>query len=70
MERKEQKLDASQRILKAALKEFSTYGLSGARMERIAEVAKVNKAMIFYYFSSKEKLYEVVIRVFSVFTQR
>ncbi|HLP47193.1 MAG TPA: TetR/AcrR family transcriptional regulator [Candidatus Kapabacteria bacterium] len=66
MERKEQKLDASQKILKAALKEFSTYGLSGARMERIAKVAKVNKAMIFYYFSSKEKLYEVVIRkVFS-----
>jgi TetR/AcrR family transcriptional regulator len=62
----EQKQDTDQRILKAALKEFSTYGLSGARMERIAKEANINKAMIFYYFSSKEKLYEVVIRkVFS-----
>lgn len=62
----EQKQDADKRILKAALKEFSTYGLSGARMERIAKEANINKAMIFYYFSSKEKLYEVVIRkVFS-----
>lgn len=62
----EQKKDSDQRILKAALKEFSTYGLFGARMERIAREANINKAMIFYYFSSKEKLYEIVIRkVFS-----
>lgn len=62
----EQKQDTTQRILEAALKEFSTYGLSGARMECIAKHANINKAMIFYYFSSKEKLYEVVVRkVFS-----
>lgn len=66
MKQKEFKQYASQKILDAALKEFSTYGLSGARMERIALAAKINKAMIFYYFSSKENLYEVVIRkVFS-----
>jgi TetR/AcrR family transcriptional regulator len=60
------KLDANRRIFNAALKEFSTYGFSGARMDRIAKEAKINKAMIFYYFSSKEKLYELVIRdVFS-----
>lgn len=64
--KRELKQDASQKILNAALNEFSTYGLSGARMERIAKAANVNKAMIFYYFSSKENLYEVVIRkVFS-----
>lgn len=62
----ESKTDADERILRAALKEFSTYGFSGARMERIARTAKVNKAMIFYYHASKQNLYEVLIRrVFS-----
>lgn len=55
------KQETNQRILSAALTEFSTYGFSGARMDRIAKEAKINKAMIFYYFSSKENLYEVVI---------
>lgn len=60
------KQETNQRILSAALTEFSTFGFSGARMDRIAKEAKINKAMIFYYFSSKENLYEVVIRdVFS-----
>lgn len=54
--------DTNHRILDAALKEFSTYGFSGARMDRIAKTAKINKAMIFYYFSSKETLYQLVIR--------
>lgn len=58
----ERKKETNQRILNAALKEFSTYGFSGARMERIAKSAKINKAMIFYYFSSKENLYETVFR--------
>jgi TetR/AcrR family transcriptional regulator len=53
--------NASQRILKMALKEFSTYGFSGARMERIAKAANINKAMIFYYFTSKKKLYQLVV---------
>ena len=57
------KTDSSQRILKAALKEFSSYGFSGARMERIARSAKINKAMIFYYFSSKKNLYQQVVKV-------
>ena len=60
--------NASQRILKMALKEFSTYGFSGARMERIAKAANINKAMIFYYFTSKKNLYQLVIQqVFSNF---
>ncbi len=54
------------KIFKAALKEFSTYGFSGARMDRIARGAKINKALIFYYFSSKETLYRLIMReVFS-----
>ena len=45
------------RILEAALKEFSAKGLAGARTEQIAAAAGVNKALLYYYFESKEKLY-------------
>lgn len=45
------------RILDAALKEFSAKGLAGARTEQIATAAGVNKALLYYYFQSKEKLY-------------
>jgi len=51
-----------QRILHAALKEFATHGREGARMARIAMQAKVNKALLFYYFSSKENLFQEVMR--------
>jgi AcrR family transcriptional regulator len=49
------------RILKHALHEFSAYGYAGARMERIAQKAKLSKRMLFYYFKSKEHLFEVVL---------
>lgn len=45
------------RILDAALSEFSAKGLAGARTEQIAVAAGVNKALLYYYFESKEKLY-------------
>ena len=45
------------RILAAALTEFSAKGLAGARTEQIAAAAGVNKALLYYYFASKEKLY-------------
>jgi TetR/AcrR family transcriptional regulator len=54
--------DSRQRILKAAFKEFSLHGYSGARIERIARTARINKAMIFYYFSSKKELYQRAVR--------
>jgi TetR/AcrR family transcriptional regulator len=50
------------RILEAAVDEFVEHGLDGARMQRIAERAGANKAMIYYYFSSKQELYEQVFR--------
>lgn len=49
---------ARTRILDAAVQKFSENGLAGARTERIAEAAGVNKALLYYYFSSKEALYE------------
>jgi TetR/AcrR family transcriptional regulator len=54
--------NSSQKILDASLKEFAAFGFEGARVDRIAETAGVNKAMIFYYFSSKQNLYRTVIK--------
>lgn len=45
------------RILDAATREFSANGLAGARTERIADTAGVNKALLYYYFRNKESLY-------------
>jgi len=54
-------LDTKERILRAAKSEFAVKGFAGARMESIAIKAKANKAMIHYYFGSKEKLYKEVL---------
>lgn len=48
-------------ILAAARDEFAEYGLGGARMDRIAERAGLNKRLIYYYFEDKEKLFEAVL---------
>jgi AcrR family transcriptional regulator len=54
--------DRSQRdILGAALQEFAEFGLGGARMDRIAERAGVNKRLIYYYFEHKESLFTAVL---------
>jgi TetR/AcrR family transcriptional regulator len=49
------------RILDAATSEFSANGLAGARTERIAETAGVNKALLYYYFRNKEALYSATL---------
>jgi len=51
------------RILEAALREFAALGMAGARTERIAAAAGVNKALIYYYFDSKDKLYEAALEM-------
>jgi len=53
------------RILDAALSEFAANGLAGARTEQIAAAAGVNKALIYYYFESKEKLYSAALEMVS-----
>ncbi len=55
-----------QRILDAARTEFAAHGKAGARVDRIAQQAGINKAMIYYHFQSKENLYMEVIREFYV----
>ncbi len=49
------------RILDAAVRQFSASGLAGARTEQIAEEAGVNKALLYYYFKSKEDLYAAAL---------
>jgi len=53
--------ETENKILDAARDEFVTTGLKGARMQSIADRAGVNKALLHYYFRSKEKLYEEVL---------
>lgn len=48
-------------LLDAALAEFAEYGLGGARIDRIAERAGLNKRLIYYYFADKEKLFQAVL---------
>src|SRR5438270_689986 len=48
-------------ILKAALREFAEKGMAGARTEAIVRAAGVNKALLYYYFGDKEKLYGAVL---------
>ena len=47
-------------ILQVARKAFTQKGLSGARMQDIANEAGINKALVHYYFESKEKLFQLV----------
>ncbi len=45
----------------AARDEFAQHGLGGARMDRIAERAQLNKRLIYYYFTSKDDLFLAVL---------
>ena len=49
-----------EKILEAAKVVFMKYGLYGARMQDIADTAKINKALLHYYFRNKEKLFDKV----------
>ena len=53
-------------ILAAALEEFAEKGFHGARMQTIANRAGVNKALLHYYFRSKEQLYMTVLEPIGV----
>lgn len=48
-------------ILKAAAYEFAQHGIAGARTDAIAREARVNKALLYYYFKDKETLYGAVL---------
>jgi len=61
----ERSAETRERILEASLSEFSANGLAGARTEQIAVAAGVNKALLYYYFESKEKLYAATLEMVS-----
>ncbi|WP_411879538.1 TetR family transcriptional regulator [Polaromonas sp. YR568] len=52
---------SQQTILLAARDEFALYGLAGARVDRIAGRADINKRLIYYYFKSKDELFLAVL---------
>lgn len=54
--------DRALRIVDAARQEFAKRGFSGARIERIAKLAGVNKQLLFYYFHSKRGLFQTAVR--------
>jgi TetR/AcrR family transcriptional regulator len=53
--------DPKERIIFVAESVFARKGFAGARTQEIADLAAVNKAMIHYYFDSKEKLYHALL---------
>src|ERR1044071_10356596 len=53
---------SQERILAAALKEFSAKGFSGARVDVIARRAAINKRMLYHYFGDKKALFREVLR--------
>jgi AcrR family transcriptional regulator len=64
-------MTSKERIFSAAVQVFAKKGRHGAKMEEIASVAQINKAMIYYLFTSKDNLYlEVLKMIISVINNR
>jgi TetR/AcrR family transcriptional regulator len=53
-------MNTEDQIKEAARKVFLKKGFAGARMQEIADEAGINKAMLHYYYRSKQKLFEVI----------
>ena len=49
------------KILAAANKIFMQKGFAAARMQEVADEANINKALLHYYFRSKDKLFQAVL---------
>ena len=60
MVNKEKDKSTEEKILDAARKVFVQKGLDGARMQDIADEAGINKALLHYYFRTKDKLFEMI----------
>lgn len=54
--------DTERKILDAAQAVFLKKGLAGARMQEIADAASINKALLHYYFRSKDKLFMEIVK--------
>lgn len=58
MNKMKKKLNIENHIIEIAADVFEEKGFAGARMQQIADQAKINKSLLHYYFRSKEKLFE------------
>ena len=66
MAKVQQDTTTEEKILAAARKVFIAKGMAGARMQDIADEAGINKALLHYYFRSKEKLFETIFKELSL----
>lgn len=67
----DQQKDTEQKIMDAAKEVFQQKGMTGARMQEIADKAGINKALLHYYYRTKEKLFDKVFEIaFSIFIPR
>ncbi len=62
-------MKTEEKIFRSAMSSFIKNGKHGAKMQEIADKAEINKAMLFYYFEDKQKLYAhvfetVLVKVF------
>lgn len=62
MARTKKSQDTEGKILDAAKEVFQKKGMDGARMQEIADEANINKAMLHYYYRSKQLLFEAVFK--------
>ena len=62
MPAKRRRFDARGAILRVARDEFAARGFAATRVESLARHARVNKALLYYYFGSKLGLYRQVVR--------
>jgi AcrR family transcriptional regulator len=56
--------NSSQKILEAAINEFTEYGFEGARVARIAKKAGVSQALLYYNFGSKQAIMDEILNNF------
>jgi TetR/AcrR family transcriptional regulator len=67
----DQEKNTEEQIFEAAKKVFTQKGFEGARMQEIAEEAGLNKALLHYYYRTKEKLFDAIFaQVFKNFFPR
>ncbi|MFY0688729.1 MAG: TetR/AcrR family transcriptional regulator [Cyclobacteriaceae bacterium] len=55
-------LKTEERIIKSAKEVFVRKGMAGARMQEIADHAGINKALLHYYYRSKDQLFSAIFK--------
>ncbi|MCF7912191.1 MAG: TetR/AcrR family transcriptional regulator [Candidatus Cloacimonetes bacterium] len=58
---KKDEVETEERILAAAIEEFTLKGYTATRMQSIADRAKISKSALHYYFRHKERLFRMVL---------